>query len=90
MNTERHQMDNQIYRLEDGQGHTLEFWIVDTNDLNPTRDIKELGLTVYNKEGMQLDFDLEESSIKSLMNYLENAHDHIERFNKESKPETKK
>lgn len=81
-------MKNQVYKLNDGKkdASILEFFIVDTNKLNPTRDIKEVGIVVM-KEGMQLDFDLDEDSIKSLIKYLDESLDYIKDFNDNSEPE---
>jgi len=77
-------MENQIYRLKDGNGYDLEFWIVPTNDLDPYKEIRELGISVTNK-GFQLDFDANENELKSLIKYLEESLEYIEYFNKKSR-----
>ena len=77
-------MENQIYRLKDGNDSNLEFWIVRTNDLEPYNEIRELGISVTNK-GLQLDFDVNENELKSLIKYLEESLDYIKYFNKESR-----
>jgi len=79
-------MENQIYRLKDGDGTELEFWICDTNELNPRKDIKELAVTVL-KDGMQLDFDMDVNAAKSLIKYIEDSLEYIKEYNKNSKPE---
>lgn len=86
MYVERSQMKNQVYRLSNGSGIHLDIWIVDTNEINPVKDIKEIAITIYDNKDLQIDFDLDEDDIKSLMNYLENSLEYIEKFNKESKP----
>ena len=76
-------MQNQIYRLEDGTGATLELFIVDTNELGPVRDYKELGLVVFkNEEAIQLDFDINKDSAESLIKYLQDSIRYIDSFNK--------
>ena len=77
-------MENQIYRLKDGNASDLEFWIVHTNDLEPYKEIRELGISVTNK-GFQLDFDVDENELKSLIKYLEESLEYIEYFNKKSR-----
>jgi len=77
-------MENQIYRLKDGNDSGLEFWIVPTNDLEPYNEIRELGISVTNK-GLQLDFDVNEDELKSLIKYLEESLEYIEYFNKKSR-----
>jgi len=77
-------MENQIYRLKDGNRYDLEFWIVHTNDLEPYKEIRELGISVTNK-GFQLDFDVDENELKSLIKYLEESLEYIEYFNKKSR-----
>ena len=77
-------MENQIYRLKDGNASDLEFWIVHTNDLEPYKEIRELGISATNK-GLQLDFDVDENELKSLIKYLEESLEYIEDFNKKSR-----
>ena len=77
-------MKNQIYRL-DCSGTNLEFFVVDTNEVNPMRKTKEVGIIVYDKN-KQLDFDLDEEAVKSLIKYLNESLEYITEFNKNSKP----
>lgn len=80
-------MENTIYRVDMTEGNTLEFYICGTNEVNPYRKIKEIGVTVFNKEGMQLDASLEPEELESLLEYLRNCQRHIDNFNRKSKAE---
>lgn len=80
-------MENTIYRVDNFDGnHTLEIHICDTNELNPYRDIKEIGIVVLNREGLQLNVSIDENELESLIEYLRNAQRHIDNFNRNSKP----
>ena len=50
-------MENIIYRLDDSQETKLDIMVVSTNEVEPYREIKELGICVFN-EDTQLDFSL--------------------------------
>ncbi len=75
---------------------TLEFYVCETNELFPERDIKELGLVMYESEpearksegwrqfNNDNDFGIEE--IESLIKYLQKVKKHIKSFNENSKP----
>lgn len=75
----------------------LEFYICETNELNPHREIKELGIVMYEKDDdvrnsdnfRQMDnsndFGIEE--IDALIKYLCKAKKHIKTFNENSKPD---
>jgi len=75
---------------------TLELFVVKTNELNPTRDILELGFVMYNKneelrksnDSIQFDndndFGIEE--IEKLIKYLNKIKKHIKNYNDNSKP----
>lgn len=79
-------MENQIYRLRDGRGADLEFWIRDTNNVYPYSEIKELAVTLTNKDDdIQLDFGADENGIKSLIKYLEYSLEYIEEYNEASR-----
>ena len=73
-------MENQIYRLTDDDA-SLEFWIVDTNDLKPYKKIKELEITL-NKGNDIYDFTVDLRALKSLIKYLQESLEYIEEFNK--------
>jgi len=78
-------MENQIYRVELSQEKKLEFWISNTNTLNPSIPQKEIGIMVFDKGDFQLDGSLDMQEIDSLINYLQDAKRHCERFNSEQK-----
>lgn len=69
------------------EGATLEFYVCNTNEVDPYRRIKEIGITVFNKEGLQLDASLDEIELDSFIEYLESCKRYIYNFNKNSKPE---
>ena len=78
-------MENQVYRLEDGSSVNLEFWICDSNDIEPIKDIKEIAITLEDGES-RYDFDLDIDSTKSLIKYLKESLKYVEKYNKNSKP----
>jgi len=73
-------MENQLYRLSDDDA-SLEFWIVSTNELEPYKPTKELGITLE-KGNKRYDFDVDANELKSLMKYLKESLEYIEEFNK--------
>lgn len=88
-------MENTIYRIHDTDlvsaenRHRLEFYCCHTNELNPYKKIRELGVVVSDEKGLQIDFSFEQGELKSLIAYLSLLSDHIEEFNSNSKPEEK-
>lgn len=76
-------MFNQIYRLDMTDDFKGEFQLVPTNEVEPHRNIYELGLCIYNKEGEQIDGSFDIPDIDSFIDYL----DSIAKFNKNSKPD---
>jgi hypothetical protein len=78
-----------------GENMILEFFVCKTNEINPNRDIRELGIVIYDsneekrksKEFRQFDnnndFDVEE--IERLIKYLQKVKRHIKTFNANSK-----
>lgn len=78
-------MKNKILRLQGTDESEMEFFCVDTNEVNPYRYIKECGIVVL-KKGVQLDFDLDEEELTELIGFLTEMRDHIAKFNNESKP----
>lgn len=80
-----------------GDDMTLEFYVCQTNELNPYREIRELGIVVYESEEKKRnsdefrqldnsnDFGIEE--IERLIKYLQKVKKHIKVFNENSKPE---
>lgn len=78
-------MENQIYRIEMSDKCKLEIYVCNTNEINPHRDIKEIGLAVF-KDGEQIDGDIDEMSLDSLIKFLTDCKEHISKFNANSKP----
>ena len=94
------QTEEQIFQVPmafgKGDDMILEFYICKTNEINPHRDIRELGIVVYEKdktlresdEFRQMDncneFDVEE--IEKLIKFLNKAKRQIKKFNENSKP----
>lgn len=82
-------MKNQIYRIEvavsSGKSLDLEFSIVDTNDVNPYRELLCIGVQLTDGD-IQMDAALDEEELESLIDYLQNCQRAIRQFNKESKP----
>ena len=74
----------------------LEFYVCNTNELNPYREIKELGIVLYDEnedlrksdDYIQLDscdsFGVDE--IDNLIKYLQKVKKHIKQFNETSQP----
>jgi len=74
----------------------LEFFVCGTNELNPYREIKELGVVIYEKEVEKRKSDdyrqmdnmneLGVVEIEKLIKYLQKVKKHIKTFNENSKP----
>ena len=79
-------MENQIYRMRMESEVDLEFYICGTNELNPYRQIKEIGVQVIFKEN-QLDACLDVKELDSFIDYLTKCRDYIVDFNSKSIPE---
>lgn len=74
----------------------LEFFVCKTNELSPYREVRELGIVIYEKddekrksdEYRQMDnineFGIDE--IEKLIKYLQKVKKHIKTFNENSKP----
>jgi len=82
-------MENQVYRIEMSDKYKLELYVCDTNELNPHRDIKEIGVVVF-KDGVQIDGDIDEMGLDSLVKFLTDCKKHISEFNANSKPTDEK
>lgn len=78
-------MENQVYRIEMSDKYKLELYVCDTNELNPHLDIKEIGVVVF-KDGEQIDGDIDEMGLDSLIKFLTECKEHISKFNANSKP----
>jgi hypothetical protein len=81
-------MDNQYFRVKmygAKEETNVEFYVCDTNELEPMRDIKEIGLVmVLDKD--QFDGALNEKQLDSLIKYLTDCRQYINEFNANSKP----
>ncbi|HBL77726.1 MAG: hypothetical protein A2W90_02535 [Bacteroidetes bacterium GWF2_42_66] len=74
----------------------LEFFVCGTNELNPHREIKELGVVIYEKDEEKRKSDnyrqmdnmneLGVVEIEKLIKYLQKVKKHIKTFNENSKP----
>ena len=84
-------MKNTIFQLHDTDSvlaedpHKIEFYCCQTNELDPHRDILELGISITGKDGLQIDFETDEEGLNELIDYLENLKTYIYKFNKTSK-----
>lgn len=87
-------MKNEFYRISDTNSslaenrNDIEFYCCQTNELNPTRDIMELGIVVTDLKGLQIDFSLDQDELNSLINYLTRLYRYNEEFNNKSFPDT--
>lgn len=81
-------MENQVYRIKMSDKYKLELYVGDTNELNPHRNIKEIGVLVF-KECEQIDGDINEIGLDSLIKFLTDCKEHISKFNDNSKPTDK-
>ncbi len=93
-------IENEVFTIPMGGNKssemTLEFYVCETNELFPERDIKELGLVMYesdkearNSEGWRQfdnDNDFTVQEIEKLIKYLQKVKKHIKAFNANSKP----
>lgn len=86
-------MENIVYQIFDTDSalakdvHKLEFYCCRTNEVNPDRDVRELGICVTNKGDMQIDFSLNQEELKSLVKHLGQLLEYVEEFNSNSKPD---
>lgn len=84
-------MENVIYQINDTNQalaenrNTMEFYCCQTNALNPDYEIRELGIVITDKKGMQLDFTFEQRDLNSLIKYLTDLKNYCEDFNEKSK-----
>jgi len=78
-------MDKQIYRLSEVEDTgEFEFFVCGTNDVEPYIPLKTIG-AVFLKDGDQVNFDFDEQDIDSLIKYLSDAKEYIEKYNLESR-----
>ena len=79
-----------------GNDMILEFFVCETNEINPYREIKELGIVLYEKdEAKRKSYDFRQmdnmnefgvDEIEKLIKYLQKVKKHIKAFNENSKP----
>ena len=93
-------IDEQVFKVpmgwNKGEDMILEFFVCKTNEINPNRDIRELGIVIYegndekrkSSEFRQFDNDNEfgVEEIEKLIKYLHKVKKHIKTFNENSKP----
>jgi hypothetical protein len=93
-------IEDQIFQFpmtfNKGNDMLLEFFVCKTNDIDPYREVRELGIVIYEKdeekrisnEYRQMDnmneFGVDE--IEKLIKYLQKVKKHIKTFNDNSKP----
>lgn len=83
-------MQKQIYRLNEvGGSGVLEIEVVGTNDVEPYCITRTVACT-FLKGDDQIDFDIDEQDLASLINYLSNVKEYIDGFNIEAKKSAKK
>jgi len=78
-------MENTIFRKRGSDDSEIEFYTVSTNELNPYREVKELGIVILHGK-TQLDFDFNEMEIEELIEYLQGVKKYVSQFNLNSKP----
>ncbi len=87
-------MVSNIYRIHDTDSataetrNTIEFYCAQTNECNPYRKIRELGVVIYDNKGLQIDFCFQPDELEYLIKYLNDLNDHVKEFNLNSKPES--
>ena len=79
-------MENLIYRITMESKADLEIFVCSTNELNPYRKIREIGVQLIIEE-KQLDASLDINELNSLIKYLSQCRDYIFDFNNKSVPE---
>ena len=66
----------------------VEFFVCNTNDIQPDREQREMALVITDVIGKHYDTDLDMSEIQSLIDYLTRAKTYIENFNEFSETES--
>lgn len=83
-------MKNVIYRIE-LDDLTIEFNIYETNELNPRRDTREMGVNLVDtKKGLIKTTSLDHDDIEALRSFLSDAKDYMTEFNRKSLKEAQK
>lgn len=73
-------MNNQIYRIRMSDDKTLEFYICDTNEVEPYKETKEMSIVLIGKN-MQIDATINQEELASLIKYLKDCGDYIDKHN---------
>jgi len=79
-------MENQTYKTTDNTGLEIEFYCCQTNDVEPYKETRELCIVVFDGDKVQIDFDFDEKSFDSLIDYLTRLQKYCKEFNKNSIP----
>ena len=78
-------MKNQIYRLELSEGTIAEFSVIDdTSADEPYYKTRSLSLAVQGKENLDEYEIFNAEELESLIDFLQDAQRHINKFNSES------
>jgi len=77
-------IDKEVFKTQFGDD-MIEFYVCDTNDLHPYREIKEIGIVAF-LNGEQIDGGLEYDELVEFIKYLNKAKRNIKKFNDNSKP----
>jgi hypothetical protein len=80
-------MDNQIYRITMSDKKSLEIYICDTNEVEPYKKTKEIGVVLLGKD-LQIDGQLNSDELSSLIKYLEDCKEYIDEYNSLSSKQT--
>ena len=78
-------MENQIYRVNMKSKVDLEFYVCGTNEINPYRETREIGIQLIIEE-KQLDAGLDVNELNSFIDYLTKCRDYIVDYNSKSIP----
>ena len=96
----REKIENQVINFpicfNDRNDMLLEFYVCETNTTEPYKPIKELGITIYDKDEKKRNsddyiqgdnmYELGVDEIEKLIKYLQKVKRHIKNFNEKSKP----
>lgn len=80
-------MNNQIYRIRMSDNKSLEIYICDTNEVEPYKKTKEIGVVLLGKD-LQIDGQLNSEELSSLIKYLEDCKEYIDEYNEAPNKQT--
>ena len=78
-------MENHIYRVNMESKVDLEFYVCGTNELNPYKETREIGIQLIIEE-KQLNAGLDVNELNSFIDYLTKCRDYIIDYNSKSIP----